>query len=257
MPASSHRTSAISSRCRSESRLRCFQPLRPSWPGLARPSTPYFFFFQGRDHSSPSRKGVDARTKCGHDEVGWAVQNAANRMIRVAFCIGDYPEPERRLREEVALSYATPEIEIGIVPVRASPYGGLGPAEIQLVAPYYHEAFLRAQEDGYDAVVPLGMLDLGVDGGRSLVEIPVVGPCGAAFRVAAQLGQRFGVLFYSSRTIPRQITQTRHYGMEDWIAGRRAVELELKEMTANKEKMVEAVLRESSSLIRDHGADLI
>lgn len=178
-------------------------------------------------------------------------------MIRVAFAIGDYPEPERKLREDVALSYASPEIEVGIIPVRASPYGGLGPAEIQLVAPYYHEAYLRAEEEGYDAAVPLGMLDLGVDGGRSMVEIPVIAPCEAAFHVAAQLGERFGIVCYSSRTIPRQITQTRAYGMEAWIAGRRAVELELRDMTANKDRLVEAFLRESKSLIRDNGADLI
>jgi allantoin racemase len=178
-------------------------------------------------------------------------------VIRVGFAVGDYPEPERTLRADVALSFASEEIEIGILPVRASPYGGLGPAEIQLVAPYYHEAFLRAEAEGYDAVVPLGMLDLGVDGGRSLVDIPVIGPCEAAFHVAAQLGERFGVVCYSSRTIPRQITQTRLYGMEAWIAGRRAVELELKDMTANRERLVENFLSHAKSLIRDDGADLI
>ena len=178
-------------------------------------------------------------------------------MIRVAFCIGDYPEPERRLRADVALSYATRDIEVGIIPVRASPYGGLGPAEIQLVAPYYHEAYLRAEAEGFDAVVPLGMLDLGVDGGRSLVDIPVIAPCEAAFHIAAQLGQRFGVVCYSHRTIPRQITQTRMYGMEDWIAGRRAVELEIRDMSANRDKLVAAFLREARGLIREDGADLI
>jgi hypothetical protein len=35
--------------------------------------------------------------------------------IRVAFVIGQYPPEERNLREQVALSYATPEIEIGIL----------------------------------------------------------------------------------------------------------------------------------------------
>jgi allantoin racemase len=178
-------------------------------------------------------------------------------VIRVGFAIGDYPEPERKLREDVALSYASEEVEVGIIPVRASPYGGLGPAEIQLVAPYYHEAFLRAEQEGYQAVVPLGMLDLGVDGGRSLVDIPVIGPCEATFHVAAQLGERFGIICYSRRTIPRQITQTRLYGMEPWIAGRRAVELELRDMTANRDRLVEAFLREAKSLIRDDGADLI
>lgn len=41
--------------------------------------------------------------------------------IRVAFVIGEYPAEERRRREQVALSYATPEIDIGIISTPASP----------------------------------------------------------------------------------------------------------------------------------------
>src|SRR5215467_16367323 len=101
-------------------------------------------------------------------------------MVRVAFVIGDYPPEERRKREDVAKSYSTPEVEVGIISVKPSPFGGLTPAEIQLVAPYFHAAYLQAEREGYDAAVPLGTLDLGVDGGRSLVDIPIIGPCEAA-----------------------------------------------------------------------------
>src|SRR5262245_22999561 len=94
-------------------------------------------------------------------------------MIRVAFIIGDYPPEERRLRSEVARSFSTAEVEVGILSVKPSPFGGLSPAEIQLVAPYFHAAYLQAEHEGYDAAVPLGTLDLGVDGGRSLVDIPI------------------------------------------------------------------------------------
>src|SRR3954464_13543960 len=148
-------------------------------------------------------------------------------MIRVAFIIGDYPPAERRLREETAKSYSTPEVEVGIISVAPSPFGGLSPAEIQLVAPYFHDAYLRAEREGYDAAVPLGTLDLGVDGGRSLVDIPVIGLRTAMFHVAAQLGDRFGIICYHEGTIPRQITQTRMYGLEAWVASRRAYRLPL------------------------------
>jgi allantoin racemase len=178
-------------------------------------------------------------------------------MIRVAFAIGDYPPEERKLREDVAKSYASADVEVGIVSVAASPYGGLGPAEIQLVAPYYHAAYIEAERQGYDAVVPLGMLDLGVDGGRSLVDIPVIAPCEAAFHVAAQLGDRFGVVCYHPSVIPRQRTQTKAYGMEPWIAGRRAVGFHLKDMAANKDKMVTAFVQAARDLIDHDGADVI
>ena len=66
-------------------------------------------------------------------------------MIRVAFIIGDYPPEERRLREETAKSFSSAEVEVGILSVAPSPFGGLSPAEIQLVAPYFHDAYLRAE----------------------------------------------------------------------------------------------------------------
>jgi allantoin racemase len=178
-------------------------------------------------------------------------------MIRVAFLIGDYPPEQRKLREDVAKSYASADVEVGIVSVGASPYGGLGPAEIQLVAPYYHAACIEAERLGYDAAVPLGMLDLGVDGARSLVNIPVIGPCEAVFHVAAQLGDRFGVICYHPSVIPRQRTQTKAYGMEDWIAGRRAVGFHLREMADNKQAMVDAFIAAGRALIEEDGADVI
>jgi allantoin racemase len=178
-------------------------------------------------------------------------------MIRIAFAVGDYPPAERKLREDVAKGYASAEVEVGIVSVAASPYNGLGPAEIQLVAPYYHAAYLEAERQGYDAVAPLGMLDLGVDGGRSLVDIPVIAPCEAVFHIAAQLGDRFGVICYHPSVIPRQRSQTRAYGMESWIAGRRAVGFRLRDMAENKDQMATAFVAAARDLIDHDGADVI
>jgi allantoin racemase len=178
-------------------------------------------------------------------------------MIRVAFIIGDYPPAERKLREDVAKSFSSADVEVGIVSVAPSPFGGLGPAEIQLVAPYYHAGYIQAEREGYDAAVPLGTLDLGVDGGRSLVDIPIIGPCEAMFHIAAQLGDRFGVICYHESVIPRQITQTRYYGMETWIAGRRASGFKLKDIGANKDAMKQNFVAAARSLIEQDGADVI
>src|SRR5947207_7205607 len=178
-------------------------------------------------------------------------------MIRVAFIIGDYPPQQRRLLEDTAKSFSSSEVEVGILSVAPSPYGGLTPAEIQLVAPYFHAAYIQAEREGYDAAVPLGTLDLGVDGGRSLVDIPVIGPCEAMFHVAAQLGDRFGIVCYHESVIPRQITQTRYYGMESWIAGRRASGFKLKDIRIKKDTMIKNFLAAARSLIAEDGADVI
>lgn len=178
-------------------------------------------------------------------------------MIRVAFVIGDYPEEQRRLRETIAKGYSSAEVEVGILSVPARPFDGLGPAEIQAAAGIFHDAFREAERQGFDAVVPLGMLDLGVDGGRSAVDIPVIGPLQATLHIAAQLGENFGIVCYHPSAIPRHKAQTKAYGMEDWIAGRRASGFYLQHIAANKDAMVEFFLRAARALIEEDGADLI
>ena len=57
--------------------------------------------------------------------------------------------------------------------------------------------------------------------------------------------------------IPRQITQTRYYGMEPWIAGRRASGFKLKDIGANKDVMKANFIAAGHSLINENGADVI
>lgn len=179
-------------------------------------------------------------------------------MIRIAFVIGDYPPVERQLRENAALSYASPEVEVGIVSVPATPYvHGLTPAEVQLVAPAFIQAFRQAEIEGYDAVVPLGTLDLGVDGGRSVVDIPVIGPTEAMLHIACQLGDRFGALVYHEKLLSMLQAVVRRYGMEHKMVGWRCSGFDLPDAADNKEALVESFVSGARSLIRDDGADVI
>ncbi|MCL5960932.1 MAG: aspartate/glutamate racemase family protein [Chloroflexi bacterium] len=179
-------------------------------------------------------------------------------MIRIAFVVGDYPPEERKRRIDVALSYSSAEVEVGIVSVPATPYiHGLSPAEIQLAAPYFIESFRQAEREGYDAVVPLGFLDLGVDGGKSAVDIPVVGPMEASLHIASLVGDRFGLLVYNPHLIPLTRAIVRRYGMESWIAGIRTVGIDLPDLAANHDRVVENFVAEARKLINEDGADVI
>ena len=161
-------------------------------------------------------------------------------MVKVGFVIGDYPPAERKRREDVALSYSTKEVEVGIVSVPATPYVyGLSPCEIQLVAPPFIETFVRAEREGYDAVVPLGMLDLGIDGGRSACNIPVIGPCEACLHVASFLGDRFVGMVYHDKLIPMTQAIIRRYGMEHKVVGYGSCGFDLPDLAANHDAVVE------------------
>jgi allantoin racemase len=178
-------------------------------------------------------------------------------MIRVAFVIGGYPPAEHKRRADVARSYSTPDIQVGIVGVEASPYFyGMTPAEIQLVAPAFIESFKRAAKEGYDAVVPLGTLDLGVEGGKSVVDIPVIGPTEAVLHIASLLGDRFGLIVYHHRQLPFMRGIVRRYGMERHVVDFGVSGFDLPDLATHQEEMVENFVNEAKRLI-GLGAEVI
>ena len=178
-------------------------------------------------------------------------------MIRVAFCIGGYPQEEFKRRADLALSYSTSEIEIGILNVEASPYFyGITPAEIQLVAPAFIDAYRRAEREGYNAVVPLGMLDLAVDGGKSAVDIPVVGPLEASLHVASLVGDRFGLIIYHESLLAFNRALVRRYGMEERVVDFGVSGFDLPDLAAHHDEVVENFVKEARRLIKQ-GAEVI
>jgi Asp/Glu/hydantoin racemase len=177
-------------------------------------------------------------------------------MVKVAFIIGEYPPAERRLREDAAKAYESPEVQVGFISIGASPYGRMGGAEVEAVHPLFHQAYLQAEREGYDAAVPLGMIDLGVDGGRCLVDIPIIAPSQACFHIASMLGERFGLISYESYSQPRTRARARRYGMEQFIAGFRTVSMPKSDFTANRDRLVETFLREARALIKENGVDV-
>ena len=60
------------------------------------------------------------------------------------------------------------------------------------------EAGLRAEEEGYDAVIMDTASDSGMYGLRSRLTIPVIGPGLVSYAVAAMLGKKFSIITYGS-----------------------------------------------------------
>jgi len=179
-------------------------------------------------------------------------------VVRIAFVIGTYPPEEQARREAVALSHATAGIDIGIIRVSATPYvKNLGATEMALAAPAFIDAYRQAQNEGYDAVVPLGFLDIGINGGRSAVDIPIVGACQSALHVGLQLGDRLGMVVYSPDLIPVMRTIVRGYGLEQHVVGIAHSGFEVTDISDNKAAMAEQFLASARSLIDNAGAEVI
>jgi allantoin racemase len=180
-----------------------------------------------------------------------------DRKIRVAFVVGDYPPVERKRREDTALAYSSPEVEVGIVSVKASPhYIGNAPDLLGLAVPPFIDAFRDAEKQGYDAVVPLGTLDLGVDAGRSVVDIPVVGPSESMLHIASMLGRRFGIMMYHDFVLPLGYRMVDRFNMRDKVVGWRTCGFELPDIIANRDKVISTFVEKAKELV-DLGADVI
>lgn len=179
-------------------------------------------------------------------------------MVRVAFVMGDYPGGEVDRRANVALSYSTAEVQVGIVRAPVTPYfHGMSPTEMTLVAPDVIAAFHTAQKEGYDACVPLGFLDLGVQGGRSAVDIPVLGPMQSALHIAALLGDRFGLIAYHENQFANLEGLVRGYGMLDKVVGFGDSGFDLPDIAANHDAMVETFVKSAKKLVHEKRAEVI
>jgi allantoin racemase len=180
-----------------------------------------------------------------------------NRKIRVAFVVGDYPPDERKRREDAALAYSSAEVEVGIVSVKATPYYiGNAPDLLGLAVPPFLDAFREAEKQGYDAVVPLGTLDLGVDAGRSVVDIPVLGPSESMLHIGAMLGRRFGIIVYDDFVWPLIYRMVDRFHMMDKVIGWRSCGFELPDIIANRDKVVDTFVKNAHELVK-MGADVI
>jgi allantoin racemase len=190
-------------------------------------------------------------------ETAEDVMALIDRKIRVAFVVGDYPPEERKRREDAALAYSSPEVEVGIVSVKASPYYiGNAPDLLGLAVPPFLDAFREAEKQGYDAVVPLGTLDLGVDAGRSVVDIPVVGPSESMLHIGSMLGRRFGIIVYDDFVQPLIYRMVERFNMIPKVIGWRSSGFELPDIIANRDKVVETFVKNAHDLVK-MGADVI
>ena len=181
----------------------------------------------------------------------------AGRKIRVAFVVGEYPPDERKRREDAALAYSSAEVEVGIVSVKATPYfRGNAPDLLGIAVPPFLDAFREAERQGYDAVVPLGTLDLGVDAGRCVVDIPVVGPSESMLHIASMLGRRFGIIMYDDLVIPLGYRMVERFRMIDKVVGWRTCGFELPDIIANRDQVVSRFVDNARELVK-LGADVI
>jgi allantoin racemase len=176
---------------------------------------------------------------------------------------GTYPPEAEQRRIDVVRSYSTPEVEVDVgFPAEASgfmPYGGSGPGGVQVARNHIlvAERMIQAEQEGYDACFPFGMIDFGVEIARGMCSIPIVGQTQAAYCMAAMMTQRMGIISYQSSGHSHFWRQLREYGFEHMCVGMGAAEMPNNEMPSRRQELYDRFVSEGKRLVKEEGAELI
>lgn len=178
--------------------------------------------------------------------------------MKIIVVMGEYPPEEGERRRQAVLRCASPGTEIGFGVIKATFFRRSNSQVNSLSAgPLVAEIAIKAEADGYDAVVPFGTLDAGVELSRNLVRIPIVGAGQSVMHLAVQLSNRLGVIAYEEKSIPFMRKQMHAWRVADSVVAMRSVQVPLMESTKNRDAIRERFIRFAREMIEDRDVEII
>jgi allantoin racemase len=138
----------------------------------------------------------------------------------------------------------------------------IGPASIEsafdeaLALPDTIAKIVEAEQDGVDAVVIDCMGDPGMDAGREVTSMLVLGPAQSSMHLAALLGHRFSVVTVLDAVVPLLEDLAGKYGLADKLCSVRSVDIPVLELD-DHDRLVRALVEESVKAIEEDGAHAI
>lgn len=155
---------------------------------------------------------------------------------------------------------ADPAFPVEFVAVRNGPMLADSYYETTMFDALVMEAGQKAEDEGFAAVCINTMSDSGLNGLRSRLTIPVIGPGQTSFLAACGLGKKFSVLTMWKQWFPLYQKTLTEQGLMHRLASIRSIETrpDTQELLAGKEEIVFAKLEaEAIKAIEEDGADVI
>lgn len=178
--------------------------------------------------------------------------------MKIMAMLGNYPKEEHDRRAAAMTRAASETTQVDFSVIEESVFfKGLTNLHRVLAAPALCHKAIEAEKAGYDAIVPYGCLDLGVEESRHVVSIPVVGPGRAAVHTARVLCDRFGVICYDEPHVVMFRRLLPQWGVEEHATSIRPVDVGVTEMKARRDYLRERFLELSRKVIREEGAEII
>lgn len=116
---------------------------------------------------------------------------------------------------------------------------------------------LWAEENGYDAVIQSNTFDPGVDGGRLVVNIPVIGPLRTTVHAACTLADRIGITVPLDSHVHYTWRLLRTIGMDHLVTDVRPLGIYGADLDDRKEEIIDTAVGLFKGLIEETGAQAI
>jgi allantoin racemase len=126
-----------------------------------------------------------------------------------------------------------------------------------LVESVLFERVMRAEEEGFDAVIVGCCYDPGVRVARELVDIPVVGPMEASMQLAGYFGHSYTIVTDHKKAAPYLADLTRLYGMQDNCRGVRTIDWYVKDMINDQDAVAKDTIATCTRVVEETGAETI
>jgi allantoin racemase len=178
--------------------------------------------------------------------------------MKIMVVMGEYPPEEGERRRQAVLNCASPGTEVGFAVIKATFFRRSNSQVNSLSAgPLVAEVAVKAEADGYDAVVPFGTLDAGVELSRNLVRIPVVGAGQSVMHLGVQLSNRLGIIAYEEKSITFMRKQLHAWRVADSVVGIRSIQIPLPESTKSRNAMRQRFIEVARDLIDNYDAEIL
>ena len=121
------------------------------------------------------------------------------------------------------------------------------------------EGAIRAEREGYDAFVQIGMQDYGFLEVREAVGIPVIFPVENALHVASLIAPKIAFLTYSDVLLARLNEKAKAYGFSDRLTAGSSVDLTPRDLSVafKKPEPVISLLEAEAKKIAQQGANIL
>lgn len=171
----------------------------------------------------------------------------------------DMSEEDIRIREERMKKVASPDTEIRMECLEKTKICIDSQLDVALAAPEIIMKAIKAEKEGYDAVLIYCTSDPAIEACREVVKIPVIGGGMASFLMAAAVGSRYAMIITSEERESEKYRFIKASGLnsKDFVSVK-SIEYDIFSMQKQKEctETVKQLIETTKKCISD-GADVV